>query len=361
MRRRANDEGTYKQLPSGKVRLVKRINGDRVYGPAGRTKLEARANFAAMLEERNRPPAPPDLKLATFFNAQVTRLKPQLSPSTYALYETIYENFINNHPIGGVDVPTLSTADVEAWIEQFTGKAPRTIARYLQCLKAILEHAVRLGLVDKNPATPVRPPRIEEHPKDLLNRKQVDALLKLETTTRMRTGILLCLHGLRRAEACGLKYEDFDGEGITVRRQALEVNGELIIKESTKTGDRRWIPVDTELKKILSEGKGWVLATSTGTPLRPRNMAREWSTISKGTQFETLTLHDLRSTFGMLMLEKGVDVRTAAELMGHSPAMLAKIYARSRKELKQAAMGLVYGYNGGTDGGTNQEMAASGT
>ena len=51
----------------------------------------------------------------------------------------------------------------------------------------------------------------------------------------------------------------------------------------------------------------------------------------------------LSSTFGMLMLEKGVDVRTAAEIMGHSPAMLSRIYARSRKELKQEALARVFG------------------
>jgi len=305
-----------------------------------------------MLEAQAKVDAPKTENFATYWYEQLPRLKTQLSPSTHALYETVYENFIRTDALGSFELARIQPQDVQTWVDQFQGKSARTVARYLQCVKAILEHAVRTRKVDHNPATPIRPPKIEEHAKELLDRSQVDKLLALPMSARMRTGLLLCLHGLRRAEACGLKYEDFDGDGITVRRQALEVNGELIIREATKTGERRWIPVDAELRRLLESGQGWVLGTSTGTPLRPRNLAREWSTLSKGTAYEGMTLHDLRSTFGMLMLEKGVDVRTAAELMGHSPAMLARIYARSRKDLKRDALARVFGPEGGTNGGT---------
>lgn len=162
-------------------------------------------------------------------------------------------------------------------------------------------------------------------------------------TVRMRAAVLLCLHGLRRSEARGLRYEDFDGDGITIRRQALGVNGEQIIRESTKTGGSRWVPVNAALKAILREGKGYVLESSIGKPYRPRNMARDWDKLVEKTEFKDLTLHDLRSTFGTLLLEKGVDVRTASEMMGHSPAMLAAIYARSRKDVKTAALERVFG------------------
>lgn len=122
-----------------------------------------------------------------------------------------------------------------------------------------------------------------------------------------------------------------------------EVNGKQIIREATKTGKTRWVPVNADLRKAMGEGKGYVLASRNGSPMRPRNLARDWEKLTKGTEFEPLTLHDLRSTFGTLLLEHGVDVRTASEMMGHSPAMLAAIYARSRKDLKQNALTRVFG------------------
>lgn len=85
------------------------------------------------------------------------------------------------------------------------------------------------------------------------------------------------------------------------------------------------------------------MASASGNPYRPKNMVRDWDKLVEGTEFENLTLHDLRSTFGTLLLEKGVDVRTASEMMGHSPAMLSAIYARSRKDLKKEALARVFG------------------
>lgn len=341
--KRANHEGQWKQLPSGKWRLAQMVDGHRVYGPAAKTKPEARALLREKLEAASKPKEAPQPNFAAFYAEQLPRIKAQLAPTTYALYETVYENFVRMHPVGGIKLTDLTADHMQSWSDQFKDRKPRSAARYLQCAKAILERAVQTRRLTHNPASPIRTAKIEEHDKDLLDRSAVDRLLKQDMTPRFRIGLLLCLHGLRRAEACGLKYEDFDGDGITIKRQALEVNGELIIRETTKTGDRRWVPVDAQLKAALREGTGWVLATTAGTPLRPRNLAREWTTLVKGTEFEGMTLHDLRSTFGMLLLEKGVDVRTASEMMGHSPAMLAKIYARSRKDLKQEALQRVFG------------------
>jgi integrase len=56
-------------------------------------------------------------------------------------------------------------------------------------------------------------------------------------------------------------------------------------------------------------------------------------------------MHGLGRTFGMDMLESGVDLRTAAEQMRHDTAMLANIYSRSRRDLKRAAAAKVFGGN----------------
>lgn len=341
--RRANQEGTYQKIKSGKVRLVVMEDGRRVYGPAAETRREARAAYHQQKEAKDAPAKHESPILAAYFYQQLQRLQRNLAPTTYALYVTVYETLINTQPIGVIPLPEIEPTHVQAWYDRLAALKPRSSNRYLQCLKAILEHAVRTGLLEKNPATAVRAKKADEHHKTLLDRQQVDHLLAKQMSPRLRLGIMLCLHGLRRAEACGLKFEDFDGDGLNVKRQALEVNGELVIREATKTGKSRWVPVNADLKALLSQGEGWVLKTSAGTPLRPRNLAREWSALVKGTEYEGLTLHDLRSTMGMLLLEKGVDVRTAAEILGHSPAMLASIYARSRKELKKEALLRVYG------------------
>ncbi len=337
------------------------MDGRRVYGKPGNNKNEAKANLKAKLEELNKPKIENDPNLATYYYEQFSRLKSELAPTTYALYEIVYETRVRKDPLGGILLSELKPEHVQAWVDSLHDVLPSSRARYLQCVKAILQYAFKTRWIDSNPASPIKAGKIEEHFKEVLTRSEVNQLLAMEMSDRLRKGILLCLHGLRRAEACGLKYEDFDGEGVTIKRQALEVSGQLIIQNATKTGETRWVPVNEELRHILSKGTGWVLESATGQPLRPRNFAREWSLLVKGdshavrekklknnrpvresTVFAGLTLHDLRSTCGTLLLEGGVDVRTASEILGHSPAMLSKVYARSRKELKQAAMTKIF-------------------
>jgi integrase len=53
--------------------------------------------------------------------------------------------------------------------------------------------------------------------------------------------------------------------------------------------------------------------------------------------------HAFRRTYGMTLLEAGVDIVTAAELMRHDPMVLAKEYAQTRKDLKTDAVKRAFG------------------
>lgn len=77
-------------------------------------------------------------------------------------------------------------------------------------------------------------------------------------------------------------------------------------------------------------------------PVSPSVIDDRWRRWRKGTKFEKVGLHDLRATFGTMLLEQGIDVRTAAELMRHDPTMLLKTYTRSRRDLKRNAIKVAY-------------------
>jgi integrase len=337
--RRANQEGTYDYLPSGKVRLVKMVNGRRHYGPSGNTRQEAKDLFEKQLEDQavaNQQESP---KFGFFYFEQLTRLNREMAATTYSLYATIYEVYVRKNPVSLIPLSDLRATDIERWLNSLPENlSPRTQQRYLQCVKALLEYAKKTGLIGMNPAGPVKAARAVEHVKKVLSRPEVDRLNQLAMSTRLRRAVTLCLHGLRRGEACALKYEDFDESGFTVRRSIQEVNGKVSVQESTKTGVNRWVPISDKSRSILGSGSGYVLETKSQAPLRPRNLTREWDSLVSGTEFEGMTLHDLRSTFATLLIQSGADVRTAAEILGHSPSMLAAVYARTKKEVKSNAV-----------------------
>jgi integrase len=99
------------------------------------------------------------------------------------------------------------------------------------------------------------------------------------------------------------------------------------------------VAVDDELKAILAEqSEGWILGTSSGKPLEPSNIRRSFAGMVKGTKFEGMTPYDLRHTFAQRLLDEGVDVKTAAELMRHSVEVFLDRYVRSDRARKVEAM-----------------------
>lgn len=340
MKRRAKGEGTLKRTASGKWRVVKRINGKSLSTSSYKSKIEA-IEAAKSLGTQ----AKTKITLKQYWSrilypkseSEPSQLMLELSASSWSLYDLVYRTCVEHWEEANHSMHKLTHTDIRIWRDAILTHASKSTAnRYLQILHAVLERARKEKLITENPASNLAKFSIPEHEKRILAPQEISHFLALfKTCPRIYLAILLLLHGLRTSEACGLKKSDFDGTGITVRRAAIEVAGKLIINESTKTGKVRYVPVTPELAQLLSQApEGFVLQSSNGNPLRRRNLSRSFRKIIAGTPFEKMSLHDLRSTFGMLLLESGADVRTAAEITGHSPSMLAKAYARSRRSLK---------------------------
>ncbi len=164
----------------------------------------------------------------------------------------------------------------------------------------------------------------------------------------MRLAMYLCWHmGLRRSEACGLKHEDKQGDGVLIQRAVTLTRSAVYVRDFTKTPrGRRWIPIPPSLRQIIGHGKGFVLGTEK-TPMHPKTLSCNMRDILMNTELRAkvpyMGLHALRRTFGMILLESGTDLITAAELGGHDPKVLAEDYARSRPDLKLAAFQRAFG------------------
>lgn len=202
-----------------------------------------------------------------------------------------------------------------------------------------------LNLILKAAGNPTRAtlPRLPEKDAHLLAPSDRTAFYALAKTREEKLILyVLAMAGLRRSELAGLRYEDVQDGGLNIRRAVVFVGGVLYIKEPKNRKSKGWVAVPQSLVDLIGKGSGYVL-TDSEVPMTPGAVYRSFRRIVTGTRFADVEMHDLRRTFGMDMLESGVDLRTAAEQMRHDPAMLANIYSRSRRDLKRAAAAKVFG------------------
>jgi integrase len=74
------------------------------------------------------------------------------------------------------------------------------------------------GLIPRNAAAPVKPPRTRREEIRPLNREQVRALFEATREDRLEALYIVAVTtGLRRVDLQGLKWEDLDCEGGTLQ------------------------------------------------------------------------------------------------------------------------------------------------
>jgi integrase len=88
------------------------------------------------------------------------------------------------------------------------------------------------------------------------------------------------------------------------------------------------------------QDRGFVLASSVGTPLEPRNVTRQFKALLTAAKLPDIRLHDLRHSCATLLLARGVNPRVIMETLGHSQVSLTlNTYSHVLPALQQDAAG----------------------
>ncbi len=149
---------------------------------------------------------------------------------------------------------------------------------------------------------------------------------------------LLLTRGLRRGELCGLRWDDVDLDGSSVRvvRTRVLVDGRPEESLPKTAAGRRAVPLDARLVALLRRHKavqsaeklaagvayddgGWLVADELGQPYYPDSISGMFEKKVKAAGLRRIRLHDPRHTAATLMLADGVPVKTVADLLGHDP------------------------------------------
>jgi integrase len=269
--------------------------------------------------------------------------KPKVRHRTYVSYEQL----IRLHLIQGLGhlrLAKLGPDDVQHFLNR--KRATGLSARSVQYLHAVLRHALgqalRWGLVGRNVASLVDPPRAQRPEVRPLSPEQARDLLKLLKSDRLEGLYSVALGvGLRQGEALGLHWSDVDLEAgtLTVRVTLQRIGKKIEFVEPKTARSRRTIALPAvavaalrrhrsrQLKERLVAGTDWkehglVFASSIGTPLDSRNVTHRLQEMLDDAGLPRLRFHDLRHTAASLLLAQGVHPRVVMEILGHSQIKL---------------------------------------
>jgi len=240
------------------------------------------------------------------------------------------------------------------------GMTEATVRRVYCTLRSALNAAVREQLITDNPARYLQVPAGRRPHAVVWTRRRVRDWQRtgdrppvaVWTTAQTRRFLrsarshklfaayqLIALRGLRRGEACGLRWADLDLDaGLAyITRQVQHVAGKLTACPLKTPASRRAVALDRatiaalrkhrRAQQLEAEARGiilsgYVFTAPDGGPLCPEHLTRTFNTLAANAGLPPVRLHDLRHGAATLMLLAGADLKTIADQLGHSSIVL---------------------------------------
>lgn len=255
------------------------------------------------------------------------------SPHTVDGYRRDIDRFVSFR--SGVPLKSVTPADIREFLlsQHQKGLSSRSIARALSSLKSFFKYLVEEELIVENPVETLETPKIWRKLPGTLSLNEVELLLNqpdVETLLGHRDKTMLEVlyaAGLRVSELINLKLNDLN----------LEVG---YLRSMGKGGKERVIPLGEVaqfyIKAYLEQTRPKLLKGKILPALfisrRKSPMTRQafWKILKQYVRKAHISIsvspHTLRHAFATHLLERGADLRSVQQMLGHSDISTTQIY-----------------------------------
>ena len=223
--------------------------------------------------------------------------------------------------------------------EKESGMSATSICRRLAAVKMFHRYLVRERLAKEDPTNLIETPKIWKRVPDVLSQAEIEAMIKASQgrgwqAVRDNTILeLLYASGMRVSELVELKVENVNTDVGYVRCLG-------------KGRKERIVPIgrraQTAVKKYLDTVRGKLVKKNFTTILFLSRLSKKisrqsvWKIVKyyaqKANIKKTIKTHTLRHSFATHLLERGADLRSVQEMLGHSDIATTQIYTHVDKE-----------------------------
>jgi len=262
--------------------------------------------------------------------------------------------------IGDLRLGKVRPNDIQHVVDAMVarGLSPRSVVQGYRVLSSALSQAMRWQMITTNPATAVRPPRVERAELTIPDADQVRAIVKAAEGSWIHLPILLgAATGMRRGEVFGLRWRDVDLDAgvLRVAGSLQRVDGQLRVVEPKTPRARRTVALPAavidllrvhrkyQAERRLLLGEGWtdldlVVEQGDGRPRDPDTITHRFTDVAAAAKVPGVRFHDLRHAYATSLLRGGVHPKVVSEALGHaSTAFTMDVYSHVVPSMKEQA------------------------
>ena len=303
------------------------------------------------------------LKLADFAPMYLDVKKNVLAPRTYETYTKTINSLILPL-LGHIKLVELKPAHVQQFIKfiQDNSKiSPSTVKRKLAILQSMLHQAVKLGLIQTNPANAERltMPKVITPKVEIFTKQEAVEMLSCLEDEPLQYKVIVYLaimSGAREGELTALKFSDVDfiNNRITIERAAYKLKGEPVTTKSPKDNDVRTVRIDEYTVSLIRQlkaekereqlrlgtawaGDEWIFTTWNGAIMHPATPSHWFREFLKRHGLKHRKFHALRHTSATLQLLGGVNIKQVSGRLGHADLRVTNQYLHCLAEADEAA------------------------
>ncbi|KAA8673402.1 site-specific integrase [Clostridium sp. HV4-5-A1G] len=274
----------------------------------------------------------------------------------------------------GVNIDTIFNT-----VEKTGPLSERTILYHHRIISSILTSAVQWQFILNNPASRVKPPKVERKEARHFEIDQVEYILQLVEyePIKYKTMVYLCIYGgMRAGELNGLEWSDldWDNEVLRIRQASQYLPDRGIFTKSTKNmSSDRVIALPDTVMAVMRQYKLWqngvkadlgnlwvdsnrIFTKRNGAPIFPQTLGKWFSKFIKRHNnrvlndssipkkdkkkylLDNVNFHGLRHTSASLLIGQGMDVATVSKRLGHAePYTTLKIYTHALQRADREA------------------------